>query len=223
MEELPLYIGIMFCLTTLLALTLFLRAAHYSKIAIVVMVCWLALQALIGLTGFYTVTNTLPPRFLLLVLPPLFMVILLFGTKKGRVFIDQLDVKVLTLLHIIRIPVEVTLLLLYIFKLIPKEMTFEGWNFDIIAGISAPLIYYFRFLRNAINKKAMLIWNIVCLILLVNIVTIAVLSAPFSFQQFAFEQPNIAVLHFPFIWLPGFIVPIVLFSHLVAIRKLIRS
>jgi hypothetical protein len=53
-----------------------------------------------------------------------------------------------------------------------------------------------------------------------NIVVNAALSAPVPFQQFAFDQPNIAVLYFPFVWLPGFIVPLVLFAHLAAIQKL---
>ena len=57
----------------------------------------------------------------------------------------------------------------------------------------------------------------------INIVVNAILSAPFTFQQFAFDQPNVAVLYFPFVWLPCFIVPVVLFSHLVLIRQLLKK
>jgi hypothetical protein len=66
-----------------------------------------------------------------------------------------------------------------------------------------------------------LVWNFICLGLLFNIVVHAVLSAPLPFQQLAFDQPNVAILYFPYVWLPAFIVPVVLLSHLVAIRKLI--
>jgi hypothetical protein len=67
--------------------------------------------------------------------------------------------------------------------------------------------------------------NIYCdydklVIALLNIVINAVLSIPSPFQQFAFEQPNVAVLYFPFVWLPCCIVPIVLFAHLAAIKQL---
>jgi hypothetical protein len=65
-----------------------------------------------------------------------------------------------------------------------------------------------------------LLWNLVCLGLLLNIILNAVLSAPVPFQKFAFDQPNIAVLYFPFVWLPSCVVPLVLLSHLAAIRKL---
>ena len=39
----------------------------------------------------------------------------------------------------------------------------------------------------------------------------------------AFEQPNRAVLFFPYIRLPTIIVPVVLFSHLAALWKLLYA
>lgn len=102
-------------------------------------------------------------------------------------------------------------------------MTFEGRNFDIVAGLTAPIMAYYGYTRKALNRKIILIWNFICLGSLLNIVINAVLSAPFPFQQFAFDQPNVGVLYFPFVWLPCFIVPVVLLSHLVAIRKIILN
>jgi hypothetical protein len=126
-------------------------------------------------------------------------------------------------LHIVRIPVELVLFWLFTNKTIPELMTFEGRNFDILSGLSAPIIYYYAFVKKKINRNIMLLWNFVCLGLLINIVIHAILSAPFPFQQLAFSQPNRAVLYFPFIWLPGCIVPLVLLSHLAAIRQLIMN
>jgi len=102
-------------------------------------------------------------------------------------------------------------------------MTFEGQNFDILSGLTAPIIFYVGFIKKRIGRKAMLVWNFLCLGLLINIVVIAVLSAPFPFQKLAFDQPNIAVLYFPFVWLPCCIVPLVLFSHVATIRQLLRG
>lgn len=131
---------------------------------------------------------------------------------------DGLDIKTLTLLHIVRIPVEIVLFWLFVHNTVPELMTFEGRNFDIFSGITAPIVFYFGFVKKRLNKKVLLAWNVICLGLLINIVTNAILSAPFPFQQFAFDQPNTAVLYFPFNWLPACVVPLVLFSHLVAIR-----
>ncbi|WP_428328989.1 hypothetical protein [Mucilaginibacter sp.] len=223
MEHLTIYIKAVFILTTIITILLLFKATNYSKPAIILLLIWLGLQAIISLTGFYTITKGLPPRFALLLMPPIIFIAVLFFTKKGKSLIAGIDVKTLTLLHIVRIPVELTLYSLYLHKVIPKIMTFEGRNFDILCGLTAPVVYYFGYIKNILSKKLLMAWNIVCLMLLANIVVIAVLSAPFSFQQFAFNQPAIALFYFPFIWLPCFIVPAALFAHLVSIRQLVKN
>ncbi|MFN8361225.1 MAG: hypothetical protein U0264_15040 [Candidatus Kapaibacterium sp.] len=222
MNTAPLYVEILFVLTTLLTLWLLYRATHNSTFTILEVSSWLALQAGLSMTGFYTVTTTVPPRFILLILPPLLVIIGLFTTQRGKKFIDSLDTSTLTLLHCVRIPVELTLFWLCAAKMVPELMTFEGRNFDIFSGISAPIIYYFGYKRQMLGKSIIIIWNCICLGLLLNIVITAILSAPTLFQQFAFHQPNIGVMYFPFVWLPCFIVPVVLFSHLVNLRKLVQ-
>ena len=188
---------------------------------IIITLIWLALQTALGLSGFYQNTAGLPPRFMLLLIPPVIFIIMLFTLKPGRKAIDTFDTKTLTLLHTVRILVELVLFALYAHKTIPQLMTFEGRNFDILCGLTAPLIYYFGYVKPILSKKILLAWNIICLLLLANIAIIAVLSAPFAFQRLAFTQPDIALLYFPYIWLPGFVVPAVLFAHLATIRKLL--
>jgi len=223
MENLPIHISLLFGLTTFLTIALIYKATHFSKITLYLILSWLGIQTFIGLSGFYKITDTIPPRFLLLVLPPFLMIVGLFISSKGRQFIDKLDPKILTLLHVVRIPVELVLYWLFLNKCVPALMTFEGRNFDILSGLTAPIIYYFGFVTKQIDKKISLIWNVICLGLLVNIVANAILSAPFPFQKFAFDQPNIAILNFPFNWLPSCIVPLVLFAHLATIRQLINE
>jgi len=221
METLSTYLIIFFVLTTLTTILIFLRAASWSKTVTAIIAGWIILQSILSLSGFYLVSDTVPPRFALLPGPPVLFIICLFLTKKGRRFIDSLNIRWLTILHSIRIPVEMILFGLFLHKLIPQIMTFEGRNLDIISGITAPIVYYFAFIRQRLSNRALLFWNIICLAFLINIVTIAILSAPFSFQQFAFDQPAIGILHFPFIWLPCCIVPLVLLSHLASIRHLV--
>lgn len=221
MANLPAYIKVVFVLTTFLTAWLFYKATPASKATSVLLIIWLALQAFIARTGFYTITSTVPPRLFLAVLPPLFLIMLLFILPTGRKFLDRLNPKTLTILHVIRVPVELVLFWLYVQKAVPQLMTFEGRNFDILAGLSAPLIFYFGYIKKRIGKTGLLTWNLVCLGLLVNIVANAVLSAPFPFQMFAFDQPNIAVFYDPFVWLPGCVVPLVLLSHLATIRQLL--
>jgi len=222
-EKLPFYVVGIFILTTLAAILIFFRATNYSKHTIGIIIAWLLIQGIVGYSGFYLITDTIPPRFALLIVPPLLLIITLFATPQGRNFIDSLDLKMLTWLHVVRIPVELVLLWLFQSGQVPEIMTFEGRNFDILSGITAPLIVYFGFIKNSLSKKVILIWNAICLLLLFNIVGTAILSAPTPFQKLAFDQPNIGVMYFPFVWLPSVIVPLVLFAHLAAFRILTRK
>ena len=220
MESLPTFIGIIFGLTTLVGIGLFCLASKSRLTTFFLISLWLNIQYYIGQSGYYRVTDTIPPRFLLLILPPIMLIAALFMTRSGRQYLDGIDIKTLTLLHIIRIPVELVLYWLFLNKAVPQLMTFEGRNFDILSGITAPLVFYFGFIKKRLGRNVILLWNFLCLGLLLNIVVNAILSAPFPFQQFAFDQPNIAVLYFPFNLLPALVVPLVLLAHLVTIRQL---
>lgn len=230
-ENLQTYISLTFALTTFATLLLFIWVIRNSnseltrkntRLIFISLTIWLIIQAVLTLNNIYNYdTNTFPPLIILIgILPTIFTIILLFSTPIGRQFIDSLPLKNLTYLNIVRIPVEIILFWLYLNKAIPELMTFEGRNFDILAGISAPIIAYLGLTKSKLSNQTILMWNFICLGLLVNIVVHALFSAPSPIQKFAFDQPNIAILYFPFSWLPTFIVPIVLFGHLVSIRQL---
>ncbi|MDX2173865.1 MAG: hypothetical protein SFY56_12150 [Bacteroidota bacterium] len=223
METLPLYVYVVFALTVLVAILLFYKATHYSKKFLTLIFIWLIFQSIISILGFYNISNTIPPRFGLLIIPPLIITIIGFNTKRGKQFIDGLNIRTLAIFHVVRIPVELVLYWLFVHKTVPELMTFEGRNFDIISGLTAPIIFYFGFIRKKLNKVILLLWNFIGLALLFNIVFNAILSVPSEFQQFAFEQPNIAILQFPFVLLPSILVPFVLFSHLTSIRQLLNN
>jgi len=197
---------------------LLIRSTTRKKTLSIILIAWLALQGMISLTGFYLVNPTVPPRFAILVSPVILTTILLFIIPAGKRFVDSFDTEKLTWLHIVRVPVELTLFWLYIYGQAPELMTFEGRNFDILSGITAPLIVLFGYRKKTLSPNLIIVWNVICLVLLFNIVLIAVLSIPFPLQQFGFEQPDVGLLYFPFTWLPAFVVPAVLFSHLASIR-----
>ena len=221
MNNLPIYISLVFASTTIASIYIFYKATNRKKKVLYFLFAWIVVQSAIALSGFYTITNTLPPRFILSIGPPLLFIVVLFLTSRGCTFLDSLDKSMLTLLHTVRIPVEIVLLWLSIHKTVPEVMTFEGRNLDILSGVSALVIYLLMFKLRKYNRTVLLTWNFICLGLLINIVVIAILSSPFVFQRMAFDQPNVALMYFPFILLPAIVVPLVLLSHLVSIRQLL--
>lgn len=223
MDKLSPFITILFILVTLYSIYQFFSAANNSKKVLLTLLSLLLLQGILGYVGFYQKFNTVPPRFTLLLGPSLVIIIALFISKKGKIFLDGLNIQKLTILHVLRIPVEIVLFSIFTAGYIPEIMTFEGANFDILSGISAPLIFYLAFKTKKFSYKALLTWNIIALALLLNILTIAILALPTPMQQLGFEQPNTGVGYFPFIWLPSIIVPLVLIAHLASIRQLLKS
>jgi hypothetical protein len=228
-ENLPLYVVITFIFTALLTVGIFQRFCKQSdfssktnKFLSFILPFGLLFQAILAVGGFYKFTDTFPPRlFLFGVSPAIPIIIGLFIFSKD--FISKLPLQNLTIIHIVRIPVEIVLYWLFVNEQIPQIMTFEGRNFDILIGLTAPIVFWLAFRYNSINRLLLIIWNLLGLALLANIVTHAALSIPSNFQKFGLDQPNIAVLHFPFIWLPTIIVPIVLFCHLASLWKILKE
>lgn len=223
MENVPTTIAIAFSAITLLSLFLFFKAARWSRVAVIAIAAWTIVLGAVSLTGFFTVTTGMPPHFAPVLAVPLLTIAALFLTRSGRTFIANLDQGGLVLVHAIRIPVELVLYGLFVHGAIPELMTFAGRNWDILSGLTGPFIWWFGYRKRVLSRAVLIGWNMMCLALLLNIVINAILAAPFDFQQQAFDQPNIAIFHFPYILLPGVVVPIVLFSHLALLRSLLHN
>ena len=211
-----------FTLTVFIALALFYQLVPSIKVTLALSF-WGALQCLIAASGYYYSPEMIPPRIVLLGVAPSFVIIAAaFLIKQSRQQLLHAELKELTLFSSIRIPIEISLYFLYRMALVPKEMTFEGNNFDIVSGVTALALYFTAFRSSTPKKWVLLLWNLFCLALLINIVATAIMAFPSPLQRIAFEQPNIAVTMVPYVLLPTLLVPMVFLTHLVAILKLFR-
>jgi len=219
---LPIWVPIIFMLGVLLAVLFLFFYQERSKKFLIIAVLWSVLHSGLALAGFYHHTESFPPRFTMVILPA--MVLILVGLIRGQKVQQNAGVRTYktTLIHTVRILVEVVLYQLYLCEAVPKLMTFEGRNFDILVGITAPIIFWL-YLRKRIGKKALLVWNCIGLCFVLFIFFNGILSARLPFQQFAFSQPNIAVEYFPYILLPAVIVPVVIYTHISDIMYLLKD
>jgi hypothetical protein len=219
LPDLAPYINLLFGLIVIVTI-IWIYIATKSKVLLLAMIGWSILQSFLAFSGVYQDTQSMPPRILIFgVLPVLIIIVGAFFNSQGKALMDRIDLKPLTYFHVIRIPVEIVLVLLYHHGYVSRYMTFEGTNFDLISGITAPIIAYVVFKTLPIKKDLLFVWNIFCLLLLLNVVITAVFALPTPFQKISFEQPNVAILYFPFNLLPTLVVPAVLFAHFVAIRR----
>jgi len=124
---------------------------------------------------------------------------------------------------VFRVPMELILWRLAAAKVIPVVMTFEGRNFDILVGLTAPLVAWLAFSRRWVSPGPVIFWNVFGLVLLGNIVTIGILSTPAPFRRFFDGPPNEMVAYFPFVWLVSFVVPLAFTGHVASIRQQLRA
>lgn len=231
LPNLPIYVTLTFIATTFAGVGLFYWILQNAKPhiinprkATIGLILWLFFQGMMAQFGFYYQSPIAQIQFFPFLLPPIFILIQwLFLSKKGNSIIDSIPLFHLTCFNIIRIPVEIVLYWLFLDKSVPEIMTFAGRNYDIIGGVTCIFIAYFGYRQKQIGRTGLLVWNIVMLGLIINIIFHGILSTPSPFQQFGFEAPNIALLHYPFIWLVSFLAPMVLLGHLIQIRQLWRN
>jgi len=207
--------GIFSCITFLTAVFLYLATGKNKRILSASLFIWIAI-GILSFAGFFQNIHTTPPRFLLVMVMAIIFTICCYRITT----VTTLKPTFLIAIHTLRIPVELVLYQLYQHQKIPQLMTFEGWNFDVLVGLSAlPILMYVWMKKPAFDSVFWICWNILGVIFLLIIISLAILCSPLPFQQLAFDQPNIAVLEFPFVFLPAYVVPVVLTAHLLAFKK----
>jgi hypothetical protein len=197
-----------------------LKNSRLPLFAAIGVLAWLVLLALLAQAGFFKRFEVLPPRFAFAVLPPLLFILFLAGSGRVSRLLAALPASWLVGPQVFRVAVEVVLWLLFLEQLVPVQMTFEGLNYDILVGLTAPVVALYL-ARNPARKTVVgVVWNILGLALLFNIVTIAILSTPTPFRFFMNEPANAIVAYWPFIWLPGFVVPMAFLLHVFSLKQL---
>ena len=183
-------------------------------------ILWICILTILSLSGILSDFSTMPPKMMIVLVVPFIYVILTSFSKTGKEVALSIPPENLMFLQAFRIPVEFLLWKMVLDGVLPERMSFEGLNFDIISGISG-LIMGFLYMKYGTRlKKLAIVWNIAGLLLLINIVTIALLSMPTPFQYFKGEPSNEIVATFPYMLLPGVLVPIAYGLHLLSLRQL---
>lgn len=180
---------------------------------------WLAFLGLLANQNVFNDFSSMPPRLLIVLLPPLIAAVFLARSGTVSSWLRVVPPHWLIFLQSFRIVMELILFLLMTHSIIPVQMTFDGRNFDVLTGVSALIVGNLVYTKSFSFPKWIIAWNVAGLILLANIVGIAILSAPFSFRVFMNDPPNTVIAGFPFVWLPGFVVPVAYCSHILSIKQ----
>ena len=107
--------------------------------------------------------------------------------------------------------------------LIPVQMSFSGFNFDIVSGATAIALALWIGWGRA-PEWVVVAWNLLGIATLAGIVTIAVASTP-TFHAFGTDPGalNTFVAYVPFVWLPSVLVVGAIVGHIVVTRRLLAD
>lgn len=183
---------------------------------LVAVIGWGVFLLAVSATGFFTNFDTFPPRLAIVLFVPLVVIILAVRSAAIKELLHVVPARNLIRLQVFRVFVELLIWAAFVLDQLPIQMTFEGRNFDVLSGLFAPVVAYWL----ANNRTAMYLYNYLSLALLINIVTIAILSTPIPFRVFMNEPANLLVTKFPFIMLPGMLVPLAYGLHFLSLRQL---
>lgn len=185
-------------------------------------VLWIAISSALSLSGVLSDFDSFPPKMFIVLIIPLVTIIWIITRKTTAEIVRLMPVEGIIYLQVFRVFVEILLWMLFVQELLPVQMTFEGRNFDILSGLTASLIAWL-YRHRKISKAVVIIWNFICLGLLINIVTVAILSFPTPFRYFHNEPANSIVALFPFVWLPALLVPLAYGLHFLSLKQLLRK
>ena len=210
-------------LATLIGVSVALRRAGVSRLAY-----WLVALLLVGAMGgsLALAMNESLARFDAAVAPflpltagciALWVVIAL--SRVGRA-LAALPLAALIAFHVFRLPLELMMHAAANAGVMPRQMSYSGWNFDIVTGITAallaPLVAF-----GGVTRSALVAWNALGSALLLVIVAVAIVSSP-PWLAFGAERANTWVAYAPFVWLPTVLVPAAEAGHIVLWRRLLK-
>lgn len=189
----------------------------------VLLLLWAVLLCAMAYNGFFSDFNKLPPRPALALFFPLPFILFFAFSNKGMQLLEKIPGHWLIYIQSFRVPVELLLWNAFLENKLPVQMTFGGGNVDIITGILALPAGYLLMRQKKWAKLTGIAFNIIGILLLLNILVIAVLSMPTPFRYFMNEPSNTLVAQFPYILLPGILVPIAYSFHTFSLRKLLMK
>lgn len=182
---------------------------------------------LLGVTGAVAAHGTLadatrrPPPMMIMMVAVVLGTVFVARSALGRRIATTLPLWAIVAAQAFRLPLEFVMREAAREGVMPVQMSFEGYNFDIVTGITA-LVLAVALYRGRVPRGFVLAWNLLGSLLLAVIVGIAIASLPWV-RAFGPDRVNDFILYFPYVWLPTVLVPAALFGHIAVFLRLVGS
>jgi hypothetical protein len=218
----PLFIGFLLLMTTVVVVLIAVYINTRTAFRVLAgLALWFVYVGLMGYSGVARNAAMRPPGIALIAVPVLVFIIVFVFKARSSAWALSFPLWIIIGAQSFRVGVELFLHRLWIDGLVPEMLTFEGANVDIFVGATAPIAAWLS-TRGQTGMKLALGWNVLGLLSLINVVSRAVLTAPGPLNLIHAKVPNLMLGTFPFLFIPGFFVPLAVSLHVLAIQAIIR-
>jgi hypothetical protein len=193
------------------------RARRDTAIAGLAVAGWLALTLGLAASGRLSFTSR-PPTIGVVMLVGLMLVLVVGTSRLGLKLATGIPLAALIGAQAFRFPLELLLHRAYGEGLMPVQMSYSGFNLDILSGLFA-IVVALQLVRKPGSLVVARIWNAGGIVLLANIITIAILSTPTRLRVFTNEPANEWIAHAPWVWLPTVFVVAAILGHILVFRR----
>ena len=198
------------------------RSARDVAVVAAAFAGWLAITGAAAASGKVADFAATPPLLPILVVVGMVGAVALTRSRFGIAIVEQTPLCALIAFHAFRFLLELAMGHAAQQHVMPSVMSFAGYNFDIITGVTALVLAYslHRGHRNGWAPRWLVVaWNCMGLAFLIIVGGLAIAATP-MFEAFGPAQRNTWIAHVPFVWLPTVLVPAALAGHIMVFRKL---
>ena len=184
----------------------------------------MSLSAGLAFSGVLSRFDFMPPPMAIMIVSVFAMAFGFGFSSWGKDAAVHCSFAVLVGLQSFRLPLELFMHHAGNLKIMPVELSYGGYNFDIGTGLGALIILIMYLAKRDVPRWALWAWNIYGTLCLVAITIIALTTSPMV-RLFGDTKGHVNtwVLYFPYVWLPVVLVTIAVLTHVVVWRKLLST
>lgn len=195
-------------------------AIRQATIGAIAAVAWVGLTFLVASRELLSFDRR-PPTMIFLLLAVLALALWISLSSLGRRLALGIPLAALVGYQGFRILVELSMHRAHVEGLMQVQMSYSGRNFDIMTGLSAVVVgAWLATGERRTWRPVVLVWNTIGVLLLLNILVVALLSAPTPARVFMNEPANVWITGAPWAWLPAVMVLAAIIGHLLVYRRL---
>jgi hypothetical protein len=175
-------------------------------------------------TGLLSRFDRVPPPMALMIGGVLATGLALGLSRLGADAAREVPLTQLIGLQAFRLPLELVMHRACTLGIMPPELSYSGYNFDIVTGLGAALLYLAMASKRSVPRPVLWAWNLWGVWCLAVIFGIAVTTSPMV-RLFG-DDPrhvNTWVLFFPYVWLPVVMVTVAIAGHVTVTRALLHA